>query len=380
MKNLKFLILIFFFYSNNVLSQVRTKYLCEIIFDTKDININRDKATLEIYKSQPDSVQKTALVKILKGFRERFKISFKVDTPFNGFFRLKYFDTLYDASSDIFFSNELIKCTISKKDGFVINSKQNNFLNENRFLLFDPPNDLTRQKGFLINPLQRAYELNKLDSFILDLKIKEYERNVLKQVIAYKDYFHTVRRLSRNRRFLSPATLEKCISILYPVQKNTTWANELKTYVGQLKKLTVGNSVLSFSVADQNGINIQSDSFYSKHDYTLLDFWASWCGPCREKMKKLREIYYHLDTAKFKIISISIDENKDRWIVAMKQDSISWKSYIDPKGVSMIISNKFNLNYIPANFLIDKSGKIVRLDIWDDELISFLKEKKFFKN
>jgi len=380
MKNSKILILIFFFYSNHVLSQATTKSLCEIFLDTRGLNINRDKATLELYKSQPDSVQKTQLIKSITGLKSQFKISFKIDTPFNGFFRLKYFDTLYDASSDLFFSNETIKCIISKKDGFVINSKQNNFLSENRFLLFDPPNELARQKGFLIDPLLRSSELNNRESFILEVKIKEYERNVIKQVLAYKDYFHTVRRLSRNRRFLSPATLEKCVSILYPIHKNTLWISELKYYVDNLKKLKVGNSVLSFNVVDQNGISIQSSTFYSKHEFTLLDFWASWCGPCREKMKKLRAIYDKIDTTKFKIISISIDENKDRWITAMKQDSINWESYIDPKGESRSISKKFNLDYIPANFLINTSGKIIQLDIWDDKLIAFLKEKNLFKN
>ncbi|MEJ7821744.1 MAG: TlpA disulfide reductase family protein [Chitinophagaceae bacterium] len=380
MKNSKILILIFFFYSNHVLSQATTKSLCEIFLDTRGLNINRDKATLELYKSQPDSVQKTQLIKSITGLKSQFKISFKIDTPFNGFFRLKNFDTLYDASSDLFFSNETIKCIISKKDGFVINSKQNNFLSENRFLLFDPPNELARQKGFLIDPLLRSSELNDRESFILEVKIKEYERNVIKQVLAYKDYFHTVRRLSRNRRFLSPATLEKCVSILYPIHKNTLWISELKYYVDNLKKLKVGNSVLSFNVVDQNGISIQSSTFYSKHEFTLLDFWASWCGPCREKMKKLRAIYDKIDTTKFKIISISIDENKDRWITAMKQDSINWENYIDPKGESRSISKKFNLDYIPANFLINTSGKIIQLDIWDDKLIAFLKEKNFFKN
>jgi thiol-disulfide isomerase/thioredoxin len=118
---------------------------------------------------------------------------------------------------------------------------------------------------------------------------------------------------------------------------------------------------------------VDKEFFVSK--YTLIDFWASWCIPCRTKMKEIKSIFDATDKAKLQIVSISIDENKDNWTKAMHQDDITWKSYIDTKGWNGDIAKTFALTSIPRNILVDGSGTIVAIDIWDTQLRNFLKNK-----
>lgn len=179
---------------------------------------------------------------------------------------------------------------------------------------------------------------------------------------------------------LSLETLEKCLASLTDTLKKTKIGKEFATYIKNSKNLLPGQQVPTFFVKDFKEIEYKSDTLHSNTKYTIIDFWASWCTPCRVQMKELKKIYSSLDTSKVQIISISIDTDKENWLKACKEEDILWKSYYDSGGWYGEVSKKFNLTYIPQNRIIGLSGKIVAFDLGMEELHSFLEGKNLLNN
>ncbi|MDJ1480704.1 TlpA disulfide reductase family protein [Cytophagaceae bacterium YF14B1] len=129
------------------------------------------------------------------------------------------------------------------------------------------------------------------------------------------------------------------------------------------------NSVL-INLPDTVG-KLTTSSF--KNKYVLLDFWASWCLPCRQQNPHLISIYTKFKNKGFTIYSISIDENKEPWLQAIKQDKINiWTHVIDTRVWKSPYLNSYNITYIPYNFLIDPRGTIIAQDVSEKELDEIL--------
>jgi len=98
----------------------------------------------------------------------------------------------------------------------------------------------------------------------------------------------------------------------------------------------------------------------------LIDFWASWCGPCRRQHPHMRQVYHKYKDQEFKngtgftIFSVSLDKNKENWIAAIEQDTLEWESHVsDLKGIKSIAAQRYEVNSIPVNFLLDGNGIIL---------------------
>lgn len=112
-----------------------------------------------------------------------------------------------------------------------------------------------------------------------------------------------------------------------------------------------------------------------KGKVVLLDFWASWCGPCRKTNKQVQPIYKKYKDKGFEIFSVSVDASKPAWLNAVKQDNIIWPHVIDTRAATgNQLTNIWNLRYIPSTFLLDKEGKIVAVSPEKNELEKLLKE------
>jgi len=137
-------------------------------------------------------------------------------------------------------------------------------------------------------------------------------------------------------------------------------------------KLAIGDTMYDFSLPDLNGKVIESIDIYGS--YTLIDFWATWCIPCREETPNLLSAYKRFSNKGFKIISISTDAvvSKEKWKAAVIVDKMNeFTNLINPYDAPGIAKD-LNINAIPANYLIDKQGKVVAINLRDKDLEDML--------
>jgi thiol-disulfide isomerase/thioredoxin len=129
---------------------------------------------------------------------------------------------------------------------------------------------------------------------------------------------------------------------------------------------------LDFTVVGIKGDSIKLSSLKGK--VFILDFWASWCGPCRYSNKHLVKMYNKYKDKGFEILSVSLDDQKNDWKKAAAKDKITWMSAIDPGGWDAMAATKWQVDAIPASFLINKNGDVVAINLEKDDLEKKIKE------
>ncbi|WP_158559168.1 TlpA family protein disulfide reductase [Deminuibacter soli] len=152
----------------------------------------------------------------------------------------------------------------------------------------------------------------------------------------------------------------------------------MKTILAFLLALTLGTSAMAqggnkqmpeIQLPDANGNTVKLSSLKGK--VVLVDFWASWCGPCRQSMPHLKKLYSEYKSKGFEIYGISLDESAAPWKRAVKEDGTSWIHVLDTQGRT---AQQFNVQYIPTSYLIDKEGKVVAVNADKDQLEKLVKQ------
>ncbi len=141
-----------------------------------------------------------------------------------------------------------------------------------------------------------------------------------------------------------------------------------------LKKVAVGQPFTSFEMADMNGQMHELSEYVGNGKVVLIDFWASWCPPCRKDMPHLVELYKQYKNKGFDIVGISLDSNADAWAKGVKDLNITWPQLSDLKGWQNGGAAIYGVNSIPHTVLVDKDGTIIAKNLHGEDLDNKLKE------
>lgn len=236
-------------------------------------------------------------------------------------------------------------------------------------------------EGFDQKGLMATYQETK-DQAVKDSIINLFEEKQQQAQQITNDYFqsnpnsiYTLYNVFSNRNFIPTDSLNKMYEQFASVPAlNNKFLKEIKTTLDKKLALAPGQQAPDFTLNDPDGNHIKFSEFYAKNKITMIDFWASWCGPCRAFNPTLTKIYDRFKDKGFGILGVSLDREKENWIKAIADDKLIWSHVSDLKYWDSEAGRLYNIFSIPQSYFVDQSGKIVLQSPSEEEIEKFLEE------
>jgi peroxiredoxin len=207
--------------------------------------------------------------------------------------------------------------------------------------------------------------------------VKRYKEDLIKKIKTIVDkYPNSMLSVELISALLTLEENHTADSLLKVVEQTSagrfTTTKELRKQLNTVLSLTIGSKAPDFLQPDTTGRLVSLSSMKGK--YVLIDFWASWCAPCRAENPYLLKAYAKYNDKGFTILSISMDGSRKAWLNAVKEDNLKWPQLGDLKVEENEVAKSYGVTAIPANFLIDPQGKIVAKNLRGDKLEKELKK------
>ena len=200
-------------------------------------------------------------------------------------------------------------------------------------------------------------QMNLIYSFIADKSNSFIAPFVIRRYLVYELEYEGLDSLLRK---LSPS--------IHASQDYVFLSDRAET----LRKVSVGQPAVDFALNDPSGNPVAISSFRGK--YLLIDFWASWCRPCRIENPNVVKLYNDFNHKGFEIIGVSFDRDRDQWLAAIKDDQLTWTHVSDLQYWDSAAGKLYAINSIPATILLDREGTIVAKNLRGDALRKKLEE------
>ncbi len=220
-----------------------------------------------------------------------------------------------------------------------------------------------------LNQLEEAYMgSTQKDTFNLaEFKQKRKELNDTIQnkkkefLMTHPEYELSSYYLGFLKHHIPKEATREIFNQLAPKVQNNAWGKTLQIYLDKAVQYKVGDTPIDISLPDLNGKPRNLYDYRGK--YVLLEFWGSGCYPCRMENPHLRKLYNQYKDKGFEIYGVSLDEQKQYWAKAVKEDSINWVTVSDLKGFRGVVPLSFSISYIPKSFLLNPEGEIIAMDL-----------------
>ncbi len=157
-----------------------------------------------------------------------------------------------------------------------------------------------------------------------------------------------------------------------PSIANSNYVKKLIEREAILNSVQPGQPAIEFTMNDTTGKPVSLSSFKGK--VVLVDFWASWCGPCRAENPNVLAAYNKYSNKGFAVLGVSLDDDKAKWLAAIAKDGLTWTHVSDLTRWKNAAAKQYGVQSIPANFLIDKEGKILASDLRGENLMKKIEE------
>lgn len=207
--------------------------------------------------------------------------------------------------------------------------------------------------------VQREYIAVSDGYYTTDLKnfVKTHPRSAVSGYIIYREF---------NNPNVPITLAEECLGYVDKRIENTKFIRLATKRVNDIKGTMMGAIATDFKQATPEGTFVKLSDLRGK--YVLVDFWASWCRPCRMENPNVVAAYDKYKEKGFTVFGVSLDSNKEQWVAAIRNDNLSWTNVSDLKGGGNEAAVLFNIQTIPQNLLLDREGRIIGKNLRGPEL------------
>ena len=238
-----------------------------------------------------------------------------------------------------------------------------------------------------IEDIRREYSMRSQDASIPEAELQAIQENLIAiyEQLEEDEAAITFEFISANSNtivatyivYRNTSTISNSAEIeeqfqLLDANMNNKFVKLLKERMERVKLTEVGAILANIELPDSEGTLFSLESLRGK--YVLVDFWASWCGPCIREIPNLKKAYAAYQNKGFEILSISLDNDKDAWTNGIAKHELNWINVSDLQAFKSPVAKQMAVNYVPHTFLLDPAGIILAVDLRGEDLENMLQE------